>query len=270
MEKKKIKKHIKLIAKKMDTSIKKCAEAAEGNINVSIKNVLIILICAIIVFDQVLIINIKTKLGIAGYMSKMANNIIYRDINKAVVERNIKLTGNIQEDAIEIIMIKGEPDLYGKKLNVSFDRIQESIDIMKKYDPNINIFSEKEFGRYSNITGKISCEFCCTVTALTYADGKPTCNCDHARAMRGLAAYLIKNYGNKFSNDDILREIARWKGLFFPKQMIGKLINEIKSGKLSPDIDAILNGIQLPKYDLTDQNMNNDEMENVPDMVGGC
>ena len=247
-----------------------CTSPKAGNINMAIKNALIILICALIVFNQLLIINIKTKLGIEGYLSKMANNIIYRDIYTTVVSRNVKLTGNIQKDAIEIVIIKGEPDLYGKKLHVSFDRIQESIDIMKKYDPNINIFSEREFERYAEITGKISCEFCCTVTALTYADGKPTCNCDHAKAMRGLAAHLIKNYGNKFSNDEILRELARWKGLFFPKQMADKIMSEIKTGKFSPDVAALLNGIQLPKYDLTDQNMNNGEMENVPDMVGGC
>ncbi|MFA6096580.1 MAG: hypothetical protein WC788_03050 [Candidatus Paceibacterota bacterium] len=247
-----------------------CQKPAEGNIYAGIGHLLMVFLCALILFNQLLIINIKTKLGIDGYFSKMVYNVIYTRTNETPAGRDLKLTGNIQKDAIEIVMIKGQPDLYGKKLNVSFDRVQESIDIMKKYDPNINIFTELEFERYAEITGKISCEFCCPVTALTYADGKPTCNCDHAKAMRGLAAHLIKNYGNKFSDDEILRELARWKGLFFPKQMISKLIGEIKSGKLSPDIAAVLNGIQLPKYDLTDQNMNNGEMENVPDMVGGC
>lgn len=52
--------------------------------------------------------------------------------------------------------------------------------------------------------------------------------------------------------------------------MTGKLINEIRIGSHSPDVDALLMGIQLPIYDLTDQNKNEGDMENVPDMVGGC
>lgn len=204
----------KLIQNKMERNRAGCQRTSRGNIYAGIGNLLMVFLCALILFNQLLIVNIKTKLGIDGYFSKMVYNIIYSSTNESPAGRNLKLTGNIQKDAIEIVMIKGQPDLYGKKLNVSFDRVQESIDIMNKYDPGLNMLSKSEFARYVGVTGKISCEFCCTVKSLTYDDGKPTCNCDHAKAMRGLASYLIRNYGDKYSDGEILRELARWKGVF--------------------------------------------------------
>lgn len=236
----------------------------------AMRNLLLVFLFAIIAYDQLLIINVKTKLGIEGDLSRAVNSILYPGMNKPLSDREIKLTGNIFTDATQIVMMKGEPALYGKKLNVAYDRVQESIDIFKKYDPVIGSFSEEQFKRYVIVTGKISCEFCCTVKALTYEDGKPMCDCDHSKAMRGLAAYLIKHYGNKYTDDEILRELARWKGVYFPKQMMGKLIREIESGNYSPDIKAAISGIELPSYDFKDKKNNDRDMENVPDMVGGC
>lgn len=229
---------------------------------------MMIFLFAFLAFNQLLIINIETRLGIAGDLSKKINSIFYPENKKAITKRDIKLTGIIREDAKKIIMIRGIPGIYGDKLYVSFDRVQESIDVMKKYDPGANILGKAENARYLNITGKISCEFCCTVKALTNKDGSPTCDCDHAKALRGLASYLIRNHGSEFSDDEILRELARWKGVYFPKEMIGKLIREIESRTYSADINAILMGIQLPQYDFKNNNQQN--IENIPDMVGGC
>lgn len=234
----------------------------------AVGKILTVVLCAFLAFNQLLIINIKTRLGMSGYLSGAINSLFYPEKKNGFVREDIKLAGNIQDDAKAIIMITGEPYTYGKELNVSFDRIQESIDVMKKYDPRANSFSKIDNARYSNVTGKISCEFCCTVESLTYRDGKPTCDCDHAKAMRGLAAYLIKNHGNTYTDNEILTELARWKGVYFPKQMTGKLMKQIRSGTYTYDVDAILTGIKLPKYDFKNENL--DETENVPDMVGGC
>lgn len=229
---------------------------------------MMIFLFAFLVFNQLLIINIKTRLGIAGDLSKEINSIFYPENKEAATSLDIKLTGAIQEDAKKIIMIRGIPNIYGIKLNVSFDKVQESIDMMKKYDSGVNTLSKAENARYLSITGKISCEFCCTVETLTTKDGSPTCDCDHAKALRGLASYLIKNHGNEFNDDEILRELARWKSVYFPREMIGKLIRQIESRAYSADINALLMGIQLPQYDSKNNDKKN--IENIPDMVGGC
>jgi len=233
-----------------------------------IRKLLLFLLLSSLLFNQLLITNINVKLGMGGYLSNEINNIFYTKKPDGAGNIRIKLTGNLQVDVLAIIGMKGSPDIYGKKMNVSFDDIQSSIDIMKKYDPSVNTLSSNEFTRYLNITGKISCEFCCTVKSLTNVDGSPTCNCDHAKAMRGLAIYLIRNYDDEYSDDEILRELARWKSLFFPKQMARKLIREIKDQKFTSDVEALLKDIKLPAYDHSKEY--EDDMENIPDMVGGC
>ncbi len=40
--------------------------------------------------------------------------------------------------------------------------------------------------------------------------------------MRGLAKYLIKYHGEKFTDEEILEEVGKWKTLFFPGIMEGK------------------------------------------------
>ena len=232
------------------------------------RKLLLVFLCAFLAFNQLLIINIKTRLGIAGDLSREVNGIFYPEKSDAVIRSDIRLTGIIQDDARMIVLIKGVPDVYGNELNVSFDRVQESIDAMKKYDPHTNVLSKADDARYMNITGRISCEFCCTVKMLTNTDGSPACECDHAKAMRGLAAYLIRNHGNEYGDDEILRELARWKGVYFPREMIAKLMHEIETKSYSSDIKAILMGIQLPEYD--PGTVNPQDIENVPDMVGGC
>ncbi|KKT46034.1 MAG: hypothetical protein UW39_C0032G0003 [Parcubacteria group bacterium GW2011_GWC2_44_17] len=69
------------------------------------------------------------------------------------------------DDAIKLTISQGAPAVYGEELGVSFDRVQEAIDALSRFDPG---------------------------------------------------------YGTEYSDDEILRELAMWKGMFFPKQMIQK------------------------------------------------
>ena len=89
--------------------------------------------------------------------------------------------------------------------------------------------------------------------------------------MRGLEAYLIKNHGSEYSDDQILRELAVWKGRYFPKQMVQKTMDQIQSGKYTPDIAALLLDLKLPKYGANDTKQpTSADLENAPGMVGGC
>ena len=139
---------------------------------------------------------------------------------------NSEFTGNALDDAIKLTISQGAPAVYGEELGVSFDRVQEAIDALSRFDPGYGnqkiMLDDLGKKRYTKIGLSISCEYCCGAKAIIFPNGEAACGCAHSQAMRGLAAYLLKNYGTEYSDDEILRELAMWKGMFFPKQMIQK------------------------------------------------
>jgi len=185
-------------------------------------------------------------------------------------------------DAVSIIMAHGVPDGYGAEMNVSFDKVQESMNIMKIYDQSqygngqIKLTGDK-MNRYIKIGKMISCEFCCSAKTLIFDDGKPACGCAHSQAMRGLMAYLIEKHGNEYSDDQILHELAKWKGVYFPAQMVKKMTNEVASDSYSPDINALLTGMDKNKLKQNIKNAPASPANNgsnasspLPGQQGGC
>lgn len=149
---------------------------------------------------------------------------------------------------------KGVPEIYGPELGVSFDEPVEGMDILLEYDPTYGskkIALEGELlQRYIEVGSMIACEYCCGAKSLVFSDGSAACGCAHSQAMRGLAAYLLKNHASEYTNDEILAELTGWKTMFFPKQMMQKAI-ALAQQSGSTDID--------PKL-----------LNEIPDMVGGC
>jgi len=154
------------------------------------------------------------------------------------------------QDAMNILVPTGTPE-YGKELGVSYDNPVGSLNFMarqlwpemrklKTTDPEV-------WKRYVNLAGKpvgISCEFCCGVEAVGIRpDGESICGCQHNPALLGLTLWLMKNRPD-MTDAEILREVLRWKALFFPKNMVGLAVEV--SGKSAS------------------------ELNNLPGMVGGC
>lgn len=149
---------------------------------------------------------------------------------------------------------KGVPEIYGTELGVSFDDPVKGMDILKNYDPT---YGSKKIAlegallqRYIEVGSMIACEYCCGAKSLVFSDGSAACGCAHSQAMRGLAAYLLKNHAGEYTNDEILGELTKWKTMFFPKQMMQKAIALAQQSGIT-DID--------PKL-----------LNEIPDMVGGC
>ena len=188
---------------------------------------------------------------------------------------NSQFTGNALDDAIKLTISQGAPAVYGEELGVSFDRVQEAIDALSCFDPGYGnqkiMLDDLEKKRYTKIGLSISCEYCCGAKAIIFPNGEAACGCAHSQAMRGLAAYLLKNYGTEYSDDEILRELARWKGMFFPKQMIQKMLAALQNGSFTPDTAALALGAELPSYGTRPKNAPlPSEFQNLPGMVGGC
>jgi len=119
------------------------------------------------------------------------------------------------------IIPTGVPEVYGSELGVNYDDISPSnprladatIAKLAAYE-DADLTSE-QLTRYIRIGSSISCEYCCGANAIIFLNGERACGCAHSFAMRGLAKYLLINHPD-MSDEDILRELGKWKVLFFP------------------------------------------------------
>lgn len=234
---------------------------------------LLIVLTASVITNQVVLTKTKEAVGIS---KKGALNSLTLQFQK-IIRGGTKLSGDLGEDAVKLVFMQGTPEVYGQELNITYDAVQESIDILKQYDPDYGRkkleLSAEEKQRYINIVLKISCEFCCGAESIIFKDGRAACGCAHSQAMRGLAVYLLKNHGSEYSDDQILKELAVWKSRYFPKQMVQKMSNQLKSGTFTPDIASLLLNVKLPKYDGAANSGAAplpSDIQNAPSMVGGC
>lgn len=219
--------------------------------------------------NQVLIAKTNDSLGI----SKPFLGVI-RELGFSNNSGNINLSGDLSKDAIGLVISQGVPEIYGEELGVTFDKVQKAMDVIKRFDPDYGrkkiILAGNDLQRYIDIGLRISCEYCCSAASIITKGGRAACGCAHAQAMRGLIAYLVQNHGPEYSNDEILRETSRWKGMYYPKQTIKKMISQLQSGEYTPDIAALILNIDLPDYGGGKNAPLPSEIENLPSMIGGC
>lgn len=227
-----------------------------------------ILLLALIVslsYNQIMLAKIQNKLGIKILVSSSFWQ----------VSGSSSLSGDVVQDAINIVVSQGVPLIYGQELAISFDEVQQSINVLRQFDPTYGkqkiILAGNDLQRFIDVGLQISCEYCCSAKSIIRADGQAACGCAHSQAMRGLMAYLIQNHGLEYTDDEILRELARWKGMYFPKQMIAKLTNQFQGTDFTPDTASLVLGIDLPDYGQGNKSAPlPSDLKNLPNMVGGC
>lgn len=152
------------------------------------------------------------------------------------------------DDAIAIMFPTGVP-AYGKEMGASFDDPIGSLSLLAGAYPALKAQVQADpvlWKRYLNLATKpvgISCEFCCGVGAVGISpDGELRCGCSHSPAVQSVTLWLMKN--TDYTDAQILREVMRWKTLWFPKNMIELGLNV--AGKDASELAAL------------------------PGMVGGC
>ncbi len=147
----------------------------------------------------------------------------------------------------DIVWSKGMP-FYGQELGVTYDDVIGSLTKLAALDPTYGsqkiILNDEQKKRYVKIgmTDKMTCEFCCGAKTLVFTNGEAACGCQHSQAMRGILAYMIQKYPQK-SDDEMMREVARWKALFFPNQMMARAREQLASGTYTPDFAALVLGL---------------------------
>ncbi len=130
-----------------------------------------------------------------------------------------------QEDAIGIMFPQGTPE-YGEALGVSYDDPVKSLATLANMYPGLKAEVQKNnpgaFARFINLGTKpvgISCEYCCGIGPVGVdKNGNSLCGCQHNPALLSVALYLTAY--TDYNDAEILREVLRWKTLFFPKNMI--------------------------------------------------
>lgn len=238
-----------------------------------IKTVLIIIIALIIIFNQVQLTLAATMLGEKNVFSSLYTNIVKYVKNSGSIGK-LSGTGNndlkdvdlsqikstaqglaaifpldqikTQEDATAMLMPHGMPD-YGQTLGVSFDEPLKSLDTLAKAQkPLLAGLTPEQKTRFINLASMplgISCEYCCGVGAVGIKpDGSSACGCQHNPALLSVTMWLMQN--TDYSDAEILREVYRWKTMFFPKNMIELAV------KIAGGDESVL--------------------KNLPGMVGGC
>ncbi len=225
-----------------------------------ITETLVLVVAALLLYNQFTIFHIYSTLGFTGLFigadSRMKLESSYgKDISRVDLS-GIKGTGyaiaalfpvesiHTTQDAIDMIVPTGTPD-YGPALGVSFDDPVGSLSVLARLNRQLTLTGTNH-ERYLSLVKKplgISCEFCCGVgTIAVDSDGNSVCGCQHNPALLALTKWLIQN--TDYSDAEVVREVLRWKALFFPKNMV-ELSVAVAGGDTS-------------------------SLDELPGMIGGC
>jgi hypothetical protein len=157
---------------------------------------------------------------------------------------------NSEEEIMSFIIPTGTPEYSELLGGITFDDPVMSMEYLAKAYNNLNDDVKQNnpqvWERYLSLAAApkgISCEFCCGIGPQGISsDGKSRCGCKHNPAILALTLGLMKD--TDYSDAEILREVMKWKTMFFPKNMVG-LAMEVAG---------------------TDPS----ELKDLPGMVGGC
>jgi hypothetical protein len=159
------------------------------------------------------------------------------------------LEGKNGDEVMAMMFPTGTPE-YGEQLGVSFDDPVNSLDTLAKMhrplSAEVQQADPEAFARFAHLASTpkgISCEYCCGVGPIgADANGNSRCGCAHNPGVLSVALYLSAY--SDYNDAEILREVMKWKTLWFPKNMI-ELGSQIAGGD-----SAVLHEL--------------------PGMVGGC
>tara|TARA_Y100000310_G_scaffold343929_1_gene453987 strand:+ start:1392 stop:2123 length:732 start_codon:yes stop_codon:yes gene_type:complete len=132
-----------------------------------------------------------------------------------------------EEDIMNFIIPTGTPEYSEALGGITFDDPVNSMEYLVKLYSSLNEEVKQNdpqtWQRYLNLAAAprgISCEFCCGVGPQGISsDGKSKCGCKHNPAVLGLTLSLMQN--TDYSDAEVLREVMKWKTMFFPKNMVG-------------------------------------------------
>ncbi len=133
-------------------------------------------------------------------------------------------TGDVTQDIINNVIPRGTP-WYGQEAGVSFaDPVAAATLWGKGRAIQLNGDEQK---RWERIVNSFTCDYCCG------SPQQPTiitrCGCAHSIAAQGMAKWFIKNHGDKYSDEEIYGEMARWYALWYPGPTVKRIVQELQA-----------------------------------------
>lgn len=119
-------------------------------------------------------------------------------------------------DAAKVVMVPTGTPFYAPA-GITFDDGVKSLDAWQPYEGQIKLTPALQ-QRWEQITGTMTCDYCCgSPTQVTIIN---RCGCRHAQAFRGIVKFLLDKYGDQYTNEQIIGELQRWKGVWYPKGVV--------------------------------------------------
>ena len=202
-----------------------------------LEKALIFLLAGLFLINQLLITKVSTSFGLSssrsfvgtlfGIKTKATYTIIAPKLNPdgkttSLTEQPTitEVSGNPNSgdtlaDAKVVMMASGKP-FYAPE-DVSFD---DPINAQKKwgaYEQSIQL-SGADDTLYQKLISIMTCSYCCGSSSRVTLNKQ--CGCAHAKAVRGFYKYMIKTYGSKYSDEQLIGESHRWYALWYPKGML--------------------------------------------------
>ncbi|HBL39446.1 TPA: hypothetical protein DDZ10_02125 [Candidatus Uhrbacteria bacterium] len=123
-------------------------------------------------------------------------------------------SGDTVANAMTVMMATGKP-FYAPGA-ISFDDPIGSLKAWGQYETAE--LDSTMIERYKRLVSIFPCNFCCGSPTSVTLNGN--CGCAHARAARGFFRYLLSEYGDAYSDDQLYGEAYRWQAIWYPSGVV--------------------------------------------------
>lgn len=124
-------------------------------------------------------------------------------------------SGDSIQDAMAVMIATGTP-FYAPE-GIHFDDPVGALNLWAGYENSITLTPELE-ARYKRLIGVFPCNFCCGSPTAVTMNGR--CGCAHARAGRGFFKHMLSQYGDTYTDDQLVGEGYRWQAIWYPAGVV--------------------------------------------------
>lgn len=203
-----------------------------------LKDILVYCLAGLFLVNQLLVSQIAASLGLTsqkGFVAKLLGiqtrssyTIIAPKVNPDGKTTSLSEWPTITEvpanpnstnaltDAKVVMIAKGKP-FYAPE-DIAFDDPINAQNKWGAFETSIRLSTEQEARYQKLISTMMTCSYCCGSS--NNVTMNKNCGCAHAKAVRGFYRFMITNYGDKYSDEQLVGESHRWYALWYPKGML--------------------------------------------------
>lgn len=192
---------------------------------------------AVLAVNQVALVSVSHAMGtgilhlqwmnnVLGVKEASAMEIMMPILNDDGVTTHLQMIPTITEvlgetgssdtvaDAMRVMIATGKPFYAPEGINFN-----DAVVALEKWGTYEELsLTDEQMERYNRLIETFTCNFCCGDAALVTRNGR--CGCAHAKGARGFFKYMIQNYGDTYSDDQLFGEAYRWQAIWYPSGVI--------------------------------------------------